>query len=215
MVSFRPSALAVKLPAILVILVSLLHGTLGQELPAREADDLEQRFFRAQQGHRTLTAAFTQTVTAPGLPAPVVSEGHVYYRAPDSLLVEYTSPAGDFLQLQGNRFTTRRSGDKIATRSADHPSARALVALRDVLRGQPPAEEMVRRVTREGAFFRVTLNPSFAGPDTPGMIENLVEAKSLQLRSLGVSLPRGAVMTFDFRQIRTNRSLPSGLFSTP
>ncbi len=204
-----------KLPAILLILPTLLHGTFAQELPAREADELEKRFFRAQQGHQTLTAAFTQTVTAAGLPTPVISEGFLYYRAPDSLLVKYTSPAGDFLQLKGDRFTARRSGGEIVTRPVEHPSARALAALRDVLRGHPPADEMTRRVTREGAFFRVTLTPSFAGPAAPGMIENLIHAKSLQLRSLGVSLPRGAVMTFDFREIRTNRSLPAGVFSTP
>lgn len=204
-----------KLPAILVILPALLHAAPAQELPPREAGELEQRFFRAQRAHRTLTADFTQTVTAAGLPAPVVSEGRLYYRGPDSLRIEYTSPAGDFLQLQGNRFTARRSGGKIVTRPAEHPSARALVALRDVLGGQPPADEMDRRVTREGALFRVILTPSFARPDAPGMIENLIDAKSLQLRSLGVSLPRGAVMTFAFRQIRTNHSLPAGVFSTP
>lgn len=205
-----------KLPAPLLIVPALLQLTLAQELPVREADDLEKRFFRAQQEHETLAAAFTQTVTAAGLPAPVVSQGNLYYRAPDSLRIEYTSPAGDFLQLQGTLFTARRAGGKIVTRSADHPSARALVALREVLRGRPPADETtVRRVTREGAFFRVTLTPSFAGPDAPGMIENLIEVKSLQLRSLGVSLPRGAVMNFDFKQIRTNRSLPAGVFSTP
>jgi outer membrane lipoprotein-sorting protein len=201
--------------AVLSMLGFLLQAADARELPQSEADRLEQRFFAAQRATETLQSAFTQTVTSPGLPAPVVSAGNLFYRSPDSLRIVYTRPAGDFLQLLGERFTSRRSGGDLVDRDSDHPSARALVALRDVLRGEPPDETMKRDVTSEGDFFRVTLTPQFPGPGAPEKIENLIEKSSLQLRSLSIVLPRGTIMRFDFAKIRKNRPVAENTFSLP
>lgn len=187
----------------------------SRELAPQEADLLEERFFAAQRRNHSVQSAFTQTVSAPGLPAPVVSEGRLFYRAPDSLRIDYTRPPGDFLQLQGDRFTSRRAGGQTMTRGADHPSARALAALREVLRGRLPEDTMTRRVFQEPDCFRVRLTPEAGGPDSPGRIENVIDARTLHLRSLSVLLPRGVLMTFEFSKFRTVRPVPPDIFSHP
>lgn len=199
----------------IILLLAALTATTAAALPDAEADALEKRFFDAQRGTRTLTADFTQTVDAPGLPAPVVSRGRLTFRAPDDLRIDYTEPAGDVLQLDATAFTTRRAGQDPVRRPPDHRSARALSALREMLRGQRPAGDWQAAVTRRGRDYLVVLVPPTTGGFQPQRIENIIEAATLQLRSLTLSLPRGTTMRFDFSQPRRNRPLPERAFDLP
>jgi outer membrane lipoprotein-sorting protein len=180
-----------------------------------EAAALEQRFFAAQRATRTLQAGFTQRVTAPGLPSPAVSQGQLFYRAPDQLRISYSDPAGESMQLDSASFTTVRSGRAPMVRPIDHPSARALAALRDILRGQRPPGEMNVSVTRQGGDYIVVLTPRTAGRFQPERIENIIDARTMQLRSLSLTLPRGTVVRFAFTRLRPDRPLPDGAFTLP
>jgi outer membrane lipoprotein-sorting protein len=202
-----------KLATILSAILLTHHAT-ARELAADEAAALEKRFLSAQQKTRTLQADFRQIITTPGLRDPAASAGRLLYLAPDNLLVTYTDPAGDYLLLRGNKFIFRRAG-KSTVRDASDPSARALAALRDILRGTPAGSVMARSVTQSGNKYIVTLTPSAPGSNEPERIENLLESSTLQLHSMTITLPRGTNLQFIFSGIRRNAVLDPQAFDLP
>lgn len=190
-------------------------GAFAGDLSSTEAAALERRFFAAQRETRTLEADFTQSVTAPGLPAPAISRGQLLYRAPDQLRIAYTDPSGELMQLDGTDFTAVRNGRPPVVRPDNHPSARALVALRNILRGRRPPGEMDVSVTQRGYNYVVVLTPRTTGRFQPERIENVIDGRSLQLRSLSLTLPRGTLMRFEFTRLRPDRPLTDGAFALP
>lgn len=176
-------------------------------------EDLEARFLASHKNLESLQADFRQTITSPGMRQPVVSEGRFYYQAPDKLRIDYSRPAGDYFLLNGDRFETRHRGKPPVILDANHPSARALVALREVLRGTPPAGEFQKQVECEDGMFRVILTPLAPSPTLPRKIENRVDAKSLALLAMTITIPQGAVMEFVFENPRRNQTIEKGVFS--
>lgn len=175
-------------------------------------EDLESRFLAAHKNLQTLQANFRQTITSPGMRQPVTSEGRFYYQAPDKLRIDYSLPAGDYFLLNGDRFEIRRRGKSPAIYDAGHPSARALVALREVLKGEPPSGEFQKEVIRDDGAFRVVLTPLVTSPTLPRKIENCVDAKTLSLLSMTITMPQGASMEFVFEKPRQNQTLDPGIF---
>ena len=176
-------------------------------------EDLEARFLASHKDLKSLQADFRQTITSPGMRQPVVSEGRFYYEAPDKLRIDYAQPAGDYFLLTGERFQTRRRGKPPSIRDAGHPSARALVALREVLRGTPPAGEFQKQVERRDGAFVVVLTPLVPSATLPQKIENRVDAKTFALLGMTITMPQGTSMEFVFKNPRRNQSLDPGIFS--
>jgi hypothetical protein len=90
-----------------------------------------------------------------------------------------------------------------------------LAALREILRGKKPAENMNRRVYVEGNIYRVILVPEQEAANQPSRIEIEADVEGFKLRSMVVSLPRGATMRFDFSDERRNHRLPANVFTVP
>lgn len=176
------------------------------------AEDLEARFLASHRNLQSLQADFRQILTSPGMRQPVVSEGRFYYKKPESLRIDYSRPEGDYFLLKGDRFETRRRGKPHIILEANHPSARALVALREVLRGAPPVGDFQKEVVREDGVFRVVLTPLVPSPNLPRKIENRVDAKSLALLSMTLTMPQGAVMEFVFENSRRNQPVDPAVF---
>lgn len=183
------------------------------ELSPDDAQILERRFFESQAKTKTLEADFIQTITAPGLGKPASSSGRFFFQSPGSLRIEYTNPLGDWMQLDGGNFKIARSSQNAITRPAEHPSARVLAALREILCGRKPAEGMHRTIEIDGGIYRVTIKPMRPGSTRPKRISIEASVERFELQSLMVELPRGASMRFDFSDFRRNHPLPSNLFS--
>jgi outer membrane lipoprotein-sorting protein len=175
--------------------------------------DFESRFLASHKNLESLQADFRQTITSPGMRKPVVSEGRFYYQAPSQLKINYSRPAGDYFLLSGDRFETRRRGKPPAVLNAGHPSARALVALRQILRGSPPAGEFRKQVESENGEFRVILTPLTPSPTHPQKIESRVEAKTLALIGMAITMPQGATIEFVFENLRLNKPVEPAVFS--
>lgn len=176
-------------------------------------EDLEARFLASHKKLESVQADFRQTITSPGMRQPVVSEGRFYYQAPDKLRIDYSRPAGDYFLLNGDLFETRRRGKSPVVFDAGHPSARALVALREVLRGTPPTGEFQKQVERGDGEFRVILTPLAPSPALPRKIENRVDAKSLDLLGMTVTMPQGNGMEFFFENSRRNQPVEPSIFA--
>lgn len=204
-----------KTRGILLFLAAFSTAVLAKDLSPSAALDLEKRFFAAQQKSRTLEATFTQTISAPGLGRPAISRGKLFYYAPDDIRISYEEPSGELMQLDAGNFTTIRTGRAPLVRTAGHPSAQALCALRDILRGNRPPGDMRVSVTRQEGNYIVILAPSTRGGFQPERIENTIDAETMQLRSMNLTLPRGTSMRFDFSAIKRNHRLPAGTFRLP
>ena len=202
-------------PGIFLLLAVLSATGLARDLAPSDAVLLEKRFFGTQQKTRTLEAAFTQTISAPGLASPTISRGQLFYRGPDDLRISYQVPPEELMQLDAATFTTIRTGRAPLARPAGHPSARALGALRDILRGNRPPGDMQVSVTLQAGNYLVVLVPSTLSDFQPERIENTIDADTMQLRSMSLTLPRGTVMRFDFSAIRRNHVLPAATFRLP
>jgi outer membrane lipoprotein-sorting protein len=187
----------------MVFLISCLAAT----------DDLEARFLGNQKKIKTLQADFQQTILFPGMRSPVVSLGRFYYQAPDKIRINYTSPAGDYFLLSGDLFETRRNRKPPVVQDSKHPSAGALTALRKVLLGTPPGGEFQKTVERSGDEFTVTLQPLVPKPSLPRKIVNRVDARSLELLGMEISLPQGGTMKFEFQNIDINQRIGADVFS--
>jgi outer membrane lipoprotein-sorting protein len=141
-----------------------------------------------------------------------VSEGRFFYQAPDKLRIDYTKPEGDYFLLNGDHFESRRRGKAPVVVPRDHPSARALSSLRDVLRGTPPTGDFQKQVDRQDGVIRVVLTPATASPSMPKKIENRVDPDSLALLGMTITMPQGAAMEFVFENPLRNQPLETGVF---
>jgi outer membrane lipoprotein-sorting protein len=73
----------------------------------------------------------------------------------------------------------------------------------------------VRTVRREGGDYVVTLKPETRSRDVPEKIENRIDAGTLALKSMTVTLPRGTSMEFSFSQPERNAKVDAKLFEQP
>lgn len=186
----------------------------GQISPAL-AEKLEHDFFQQQKNTRSLSAVFNQTVTAPGLATSAVSQGHLYFHAPDTLRVAFDEPAGEVQQLDARFLTTLRPDSAPQKRPADHPSATAVAALRQILRGEQPAVSMNSIVSREQNKYLVELKPQQPSTRQPQKITLVINARSLLLESFSIVLPRGVQMDFQLSEVKRNSPLPKNIFQLP
>jgi len=177
-------------------------------------EDLEARFLASHKNLESLQANFRQTITSLGMRHPVVSEGRFYYLAPDKLRIDYIKPEGDYFLLNGDHFESRRRGKVPVVVPVNHPSARALTSLREVLRGTPPTGDFQKQVDRQDGEFRVVLTPATASPTMPRKIENRVDANSLALLGMCITTPNGAAMEFLLENPRRNQLLDPVVFSS-
>lgn len=194
---------------------SFLFITLITLIPVfANAEDLEARFLANHKKLETFQAHFRQTITSPGMKHPVLSEGRFYYLAPDKLRIDYSLPAGDYFLLSGDRFEARRRGKSPDIHNAGHPSARALVSLRDILRGVPPVGDFHKHIEREEGMFRVVLTPHLSVANLPRKIENRVDAKSLALLGMSITMPNGATINFEFEKSLRNQTIDPKIFES-
>jgi outer membrane lipoprotein-sorting protein len=188
----------------------------GKELSPEEDADLTRRFIASQRSLRTYRAEFEQSLSLLGLRNPSVSKGTFSYRAPDDVRIDYSQPAGDFFLLRGEQFHLAKNGNPPRSYPATDRSARVLVALRKIMGGRTEAGAgMVRKVRREGSDYVVTLTPETPSRDVPERIENRIDAGSLALKRMTVTLPRGTSMEFSFSNPERNAKVDEKLFEQP
>jgi outer membrane lipoprotein-sorting protein len=199
----------------LLLFLLLSSSALAGQISPAQAEKLEHDFFQQQKNTRSLSAVFKQTVTAPGLASSAVSQGHLYFHAPDTLRVAFDEPAGEVQQLDARLLTTLRPDTAPQKRPANHPSAAALAALRQILRGEQPAVSMNSVVYREQNKYLVELKPQQPSTRQPQKITLVIDARSLLLESFSIVLPRGMQMDFRLSQVKRNSPLPKNIFQLP
>lgn len=205
------------------VFLFLLAATLGHAAPAplapAQAQALRTRFETRQRDTRSWSAAFTQTLTLPGLRAAIVSEGTLTFRAPGDLRIEFTKPAGELVLILGDRLFLRKPGQRAVEKSLASDSAgKPFQALLSLLRGRPPEneEQFEPRVTAENGRYVIALTKKADAPGKlPKRITNVVSEATLDVAEVLVELPGGGSLRYIFRDPARNRPLEAPLFALP
>ena len=92
-------------------------GALAQYTP--ECKAAIDKIAAANAKYTTVTCPFTQTKHMVMMENELVSKGNLTYNRPDGLKMEYTSPAGDLLQIEGDNIVMVRGkkSTKISTKA--------------------------------------------------------------------------------------------------
>lgn len=202
----------------LFLVATTLHAE-PEPLSAASAKALRTRFETRQRDTKTWTADFTQTLTMPGLRASVASEGTFTFRAPDSLRIEFTKPAGELVLILGDSFFLRKPGKRVVEKSMSTDNAgKPFQALLSLMQGRPPEneEQFEPRVTQEDDRYVITLTkkPTATGK-LPKRITNIVAKDTLDVREVFVELPAGGSLRYEFSNTARNRGVDTKLFAVP
>ena len=198
------------------LLASVLRAEPGPLSPAK-AEALRTRFETRQRETRAWSAAFTQTLTMPGLRASIASEGTLTFRAPDALRIEFTKPAGELVLILGDRFFLQKPGKRAVEKSLGTDSAgKPFQALLSLLQGRPPENEAQfdPRVTLEDDRYVIVLTKKTeATGRLPRRVTNIVSEATLDVREVLVELPNGGALSYVFRDPARNRPVEAKLFA--
>jgi len=191
----------------------------AEPLPVEKAEALRKRFEVHQQGTRFWSADFTQTLTAPGLKEPIVSEGKIRYRAPDALRIDFEKPAGDFMLALGVDLFVQKSRRGIVRKSIQTDTVgKPLLGLLGMLRGRPTEEAGMFefQVTRTGEVYEIELSKKPGAPaHLPKRIINSIAVETLEIREVTIVLSNGGVLGYAFRTSSRNRPLEMSFFESP
>ncbi len=187
-----------------------LHG-------ADKLDALVRRISQVQSGLTTLSARFVQRRTSRLLAEPSVSSGMFYFKAPDSVRWEYTSPRPMTVLLAGGVAITYRPEEKRAER------IEVGRAQRRVFRFISAAEPLDKLT----AYFSFTFRDPGPPADYTLLLNPTAHMIKKRLRSVEIEIDRTSLLPvrvaytehdgdsteYSFSEIQMNKPLDPGLFS--
>jgi outer membrane lipoprotein-sorting protein len=190
----------------------------AEVLTAAKATELRKRFESFQKGTRFWSAHFSQTLTVPGLKTPIVSEGKIWFRSPDSLRIDFEIPAGEWMLTRGDVLVVRKPGKTPSEKPLNSsPAGKPLLGLISLLNGQPvqEADWFHPEVSREGESFHIELvRKEGASSQLPKRISNIVKANSLDVQQVTIHLPNGGSLSYQFEGVERNRTIDPSLFES-
>lgn len=87
----------------IILLFAAVFAANAQNTP--ECDAAIKKIAQANAKYNTVTCKFTKTANMVMMEKELKSEGNLTYNRPDKLKMEYTSPAGDLLEINGDALT--------------------------------------------------------------------------------------------------------------
>ena len=178
-------------------------------------------FVHTQQQTQSYQAELKQTVRIHGLQKPIESDGHIYYRAPGSMRMDFTQPAGEYMLITGDDMYLKKSNRAVIHRKATGPKSRPDQNARMLLslfQGGVDewSEQFDVTIAREDDHLVVTLHPKQADAKAHGVeIENIVALPSYDIRSIQIRFDKENSLTYDFTNAVRNATLDDKLFVVP
>lgn len=198
-----------------ILLILLLAFSAGA-LPPAEQKSIEHAFQKKQEETSTLQSGFRQTVRMAGVRDPVVSTGKFYYLAPQSILIRFDQPKGEYMMMKGNELFIKKAGKKETRRKlkADEPHT-GLSMLLDLFRtgGRQFQDEFELRMRNEAGDLLVTLTQKKSDDDLlPLKIENRLSRADLSLKSVLVQFEGGQAILYEFIKPVRNKTIAPSIF---
>ena len=101
---------SVRAGFLLIFLLLAYPGLPGRALEPAEQQAMERAFEKKQAETSTFQSGFKQTVRLVGVRNVVVSAGRFYYAAPQSLLIKFDEPRGEYLMMKGSDLFMKKRG---------------------------------------------------------------------------------------------------------
>jgi outer membrane lipoprotein-sorting protein len=202
-----------------ILAAAMAANAFSSPLSSAKEAELRAQFQTRQRETKTWVAAFSQTLSLPGMTKPVVSAGQLFYRSPNQLRLDFTKPEGEFVLANRDSLFIQKAGKRVAEKSLSRDTAgRPFQSLLGLLRGQPPEEEAMYlpEVTREDDRYLLVLSRKpDASSRAPKRITNIIDAQSLEVREVLVELPNGGTLKYEFTGISRNQPISDERFIEP
>ena len=182
-----------------------------------------QAWFAAQANIWTWSADFAQTRTLKALAQPLVSEGRLWFAAPNHFRWELGSPAQTIAVRKSNEVVVaypqlRRAERYVLDDSARNPMRDMLSLLEAGFpRSQAELEKTFRieSVREEQGTLQLALVPRAAAARRwVEKVELELSTKDHSLRSSSLHFKDGSTLRNDYRNLKINPELPHELFAT-
>ena len=201
-----------------LVLAALTHA--ATPLNDTERKPYIDAFVRKQQETQTYEATLKQTLRLRGLKQPVESEGRVYYKAPGSLLLSFSKPAGDYLIVTGPDIYLKKANRPLVHRKAvagpARPDQNARLLLSLFQGGALDWGALFDiDMARDDDQLIVTMHPKQVDATRRVRIDNIIALPSDELRSIQVSFGEENSLTYEFSDPKRNLPLDDKLFVAP
>lgn len=166
---------------------------------------------------QSVSAQFSQQKHLQILTKPLVSKGHFYFQAPDSVRWEYTSPIKSVVIMHKGNIKRYIQGEKGLIEDASGSLEAMQIVLQEIgrwTRGEFTQNEHFSATLKEGRAPRIILTPKDKGmaamisrvnitlsPDRPGVI-----------KTVKISENEGNYTLFEFTDVQINGKISETLF---
>ncbi len=187
----------------------------GADGQKKYADAFEMK----QSATHTFECTLRQTLKLQGMKKPVISKGHIYYAAPDHLLIRFDEPSDEFVLLNGKHVTIKKSGEDAEERDLDPKKESDSTGIAMLLGFFQNGASALKESHRIAMFemeklLNVTLTPK--QPDRrPIMIVTHLSLPDLELHSQLIRFSRENEMSYEFIQPQRDQPLKEGIFDQP
>jgi hypothetical protein len=149
---------------------------------------------------------------------PIVSSGRLYYAAPDSLLIKFDRPKGEYVMMRGDDFFMKKSGKEPVHRRIDADErGQGLGMLVDLFRDGAAGfkNRYEVRMLADTSELKVILTPKDGDEDEPGRIENRLLLPGLEIRSVLVRYGENQSILYEFIDPVRNKTIRAEIFQDP
>ena len=176
----------------------------------------ETNFEKKQSQTRTFKAALLQTLRLSGVRNPVRSKGVLFYQAPDSLLIKFTEPAGEYVLIRGEDLYLKKSGKPAEHHKldSDEPQNGLPMILELFRNGAIKMKEQYRvemKALKKRLEVRLTPKPFDVDSPLPEII-NHIRLPDLEIRSIEVKFDEDQSMIYEFLDTRRNKPIDPETF---
>jgi len=188
-------------------------------LAPAQSQSIQKTFQKQQQQTSSLQSGYRQTVRLKGVRDASVSSGKFYYISPDSILIKFDDPKGEYLMIRGKDLFLKKNGKQEVRRkiNPDEPET-GLSMLLDLFRtgGKQFQDEFQLQMSYEKNDLIVTLTQKKSDEDVlPSRIENRLSRDGLNIKSVLVEFDGGHSILYEFTKPVRNRSIPPSVFEHP
>ena len=125
---------------------NIIFGILILSAVCLSAQNIETKILNLNKSQTTYTASFTEKIVMPKMKKETVKRGTMYYSSPESLLMLYSDPEGDYSLIKDGKFTAARKGH-VQNFPMNEKNKSQMYILRETLLGSMAGD--LQRVAKE------------------------------------------------------------------
>jgi outer membrane lipoprotein-sorting protein len=201
----------------LICIFSFIFFCRGGSLTQKEMETVTAKFQQKQKQTKVYESDIKQILQLEDMENPIESRGHIYYKAPKSLLIKYDEPADEFTLLLDENLYIKKSNKAVVHKQID-PKANSLEGISSLLSVFQNGAEAFNEVfdvsmTRQDKEIHVLLTPKKDGEiSKPEEIETVLGASDYEIHSIRVLFNKGNSILYNFSHTRRDHPMDDQFF---